>query len=926
MLQEEKERFEVDLERGILILNGAHDGTVSNKMFEDGIRRFIKDSHEIRIEKPTIKSIVISSKVRVLLADVFSNIGKHEDIDLSSYTIISEAGDWEITPNRGLHSPFVGMEATPKAFIFNSKIPKGMEVLRDGTYKEEGILEGVGQCLVFGVNVDRIPERAFSNSSVSYFNINASDDLLRIGKEAFFMNDKEAGDNINASINHDSRNFLSEEDSKRLADELKRLVESQEERFKEQITRLTDEMNVVVSDIDNAPDDKKEELKKELSTIEDSIRQAARKQKNYEKIGLEYDYSRFLNLVTEGADRLGDGITTLSLHNVSSDFAARALAGNKNLFISYQNGFRSELQSRLIDESNRIEKVAEESGLRGEEKESLIKFLTNREELPVEVKDKIEGDTLSSLRELVEFNRRLQAAGENGSLLLTTYGCALGREVIKDSGVTAVINSRGEESRERLAIERTNMEKRRERLKDIISFKLSDKGKPEIIDDLLEKMKETESQIEGSNEKLGNVRLKDRALSGAEYLSAVDIDTDGSAKDLLKGSGKSSGGILFPGEKKVVADNLMVDERWKADPFEMMSSYIESWRSARKMSLIDQFFDIVKNLLLISSTGLVLGIKKRIDKEEQDVIFEIEPKLYIRDEILKKEVTFTSSEDWDEYKKIRDKYREENNRIKEIYESKEYDEIELAVMKRDLNKEYREAVKHLFFSGKSEEKIRDNHSFFAYNKSYTEETKAYDNGLSNTGDENTKTTTVIVRKDDKGECFIELDGIYEEGYKRVYSFSDIQNRLSDLEVFRIVLKGYLSNISGENLNSDSKEKRFNSILSLIEENYGKGEKEAFRSLSNDEEAVREKLNHYIGKTEDAYNIGKGIIAYIKDTKETKLSFYNKDCLNLFFAPTLPLFLDKIKKIEVPAKGNAAFDISKYENVYSLSHSEKVHTR
>ena len=147
-----------------------------------------------------------------------------------------------------------------------------------------------------------------------------------------------------------------------------------------------------------------------------------------------------------------------------------------------------------------------------------------------------------------------------------------------------------------------------------------------------------------------------------------------------------------------------------------------------------------------------------------------------------------------------------------------------------------------------------------------------------------------------------------------------------MEVFRIVLKGYLSNISGENLNSDSKEKRFNSILSLIEENYGKGEKEAFRSLSNDEEAVREKLNHYIGKTEDAYNIGKGIIEYIKDTKETKLSFYNKDCLNLFFAPTLPLSLDKIKKIEVPSKGNDAFDISKYENVYSLSHSEKVHTR
>ena len=69
-----------------------------------------------------------------------------------------------------------------------------------------------------------------------------------------------------------------------------------------------------------------------------------------------------------------------------------------------------------------------------------------------------------------------------------------------------------------------------------------------------------------------------------------------------------------------------------------------------------------------------------------------------------------------------------------------------------------------------------------------------------------------------------------------------------------------------------------------------------------------------------------MIEYIKDTKETNLSLYNKDCLNLFFAPTLPLFLDKIKKIEVPAKGNSAFDISKYENVYSLSHSEKVHTR
>ena len=101
MLQEEKERFEVDVERGILTLNGAMDGTVSNKMFEDGIRKFIEDAQEKGIEKPIIKSIVISSKVRVLLADVFSNIGKHEDIDLSSYIIISESGDWEISPNRG---------------------------------------------------------------------------------------------------------------------------------------------------------------------------------------------------------------------------------------------------------------------------------------------------------------------------------------------------------------------------------------------------------------------------------------------------------------------------------------------------------------------------------------------------------------------------------------------------------------------------------------------------------------------------------------------------------------------------------------------------------------------------------------------------------------------------------------------------------
>ena len=54
MLQEEKERFEVDVERGILTLNGALDGTVSNKMFEDGIRKFIEDAKEKGVEKPTI--------------------------------------------------------------------------------------------------------------------------------------------------------------------------------------------------------------------------------------------------------------------------------------------------------------------------------------------------------------------------------------------------------------------------------------------------------------------------------------------------------------------------------------------------------------------------------------------------------------------------------------------------------------------------------------------------------------------------------------------------------------------------------------------------------------------------------------------------------------------------------------------------------
>ena len=439
-------------------------------------------------------------------------------------------------------------------------------------------------------------------------------------------------------------------------------------------------------------------------------------------------------------------------------------------------------------------------------------------------------------------------------------------------------------------------------------------------------MKETESQIEGSDEKLGNVKLKDRALSGAEYLSAVDIDTDGSAKDLLKGSGKSSGGILFPGEKKVVADKQIEAEKWKADPFEMMSSYIESWRSVRKMNLIDQFFDIVKNLLLLSSTGLVLGIKKRIENEEPEVVFEIEPKLFIRDEILKREVTFTSSEDWEEYKKIRDKYREENNRIKEIYESKEYYEIELAIMKRNLNKEYREAVKHLFFSDKSKEKFRDNPTLFDDDISRLEETRSVDSDASSTVEEDNRTAKVTIRKDNNGECIVELDSVYKEGDKQVYHLSDIQSRLSDLEVFRIILKGYLSNISGENLYSDSKEKRLNSMLSLIEENYGKEEKETFRSLLKDEEAIKEKLTQYMGKTEDVYNIGKSFVETMKDAKETTVAFYNKDSLNLFFAPTLPPLLDKNKEKEVPSKRNDALDMSKYENTYSLSHSEKVHTR
>ena len=140
------------------------------------------------------------------------------------------------------------------------------------------------------------------------------------------------------------------------------------------------------------------------------------------------------------------------------------------------------------------------------------------------------------------------------------------------------------------------------------------------------------------------------------------------------------------------------------------------------------------------------------------------------------------------------------------------------------------------------------------------------------------------------------------------------------------MKGYLSNIPGENLYSDSKEKRLNSMLSLIEENYGKEEKEAFRSLLKDEEAIKEKLTQYMGKTEDVYNIGKSFVETMKDAKETTVAFYNKDSLNLFFAPTLPPLLDKNKEKEVPSKRNDALDMSKYENTYSLSHSEKVHTR
>ncbi|MGN1189245.1 MAG: hypothetical protein ACI4SL_02495, partial [Candidatus Ornithospirochaeta sp.] len=378
----------------------------------------------------------------------------------------------------------------------------------------------------------------------------------------------------------------------------------------------------------------------------------------------------------------------------------------------------------------------------------------------------------------------------------------------------------------------------------------------------------------------------------------------------------------------IVQEKTIERVQWKAEPLELIGSYAESWGTVRKMSLTDQLFDVMKNLLLLSSAGLVLGVKKFVDDKEPEVVFEIEPKLFVRDDILKSEVTFSSPADWEKYKKIREDYQAENVRIRESHERNDKRKIELATMKKNLNRKYREAVYNLFFSEKPKEQdlVYDNNSNIADKSDPIQEELSPDGKTSSVSEAKEKTIHAAIRTDGKNENYIEIDGNNKSGKPLLYYAKDIQARLESLAVFNVVLKGYLSNTSGENLNEKNNYKRFTDMLSLVEENFGEKEKIEFTELSGDKDKVINKIEDYVIRTENAYIMGEYLLKCLKEFTEPRFPAAGKEITELFFAPALLSSPIKTLDEKVLSKEQEIIDITRYKDASGHDHSEKIHTR
>ena len=685
------------------------------------------------------------------------------------------------------------------------------------------------------------------------------------------------------------------------------------------------------------------------------------------------------------------GLCAVAFHNISSTIHDGAFSGKDDARFIYTNeepkdvmyGFSTELESSIqkylekivpeLDEGDRnalsdavrkdlaknsvgirflnpkagdellkniVDKVVEKKGA-GKADDKMVKDVTAR--IRQSMADN--GKLFRDLAAMYNRNDKYRKALDNGTLFATSLGTSVGKKAFFGTAVSAIMQAKGKHESQRVEID---LEKEiREYNIALQKLQRPDSLSAKELEELTADIKRREGQLAEAKARLANVSLKDEAFSGMENLAVTNLDYDGVAKDIYKHSGNRMAGIVSEKKdengKTVIGRLIGLEEekdqnRWKPTPMEVVASYYSAWSVTRKMSLIDQFFDFAKNLLILGTAGLVVGIRavpglveKAGEKFGKDQKFEQPVRLTVRDDVADMDVSLTSKTAWENYGRLRAAYADAlsslgkkvrlvggnegdpeltkrilvasgikekdvdrmsvEKRLKEIGKLKEKGDVafDQAVEKirRDMERDYKKSVSGILLQSRAKTMVP-----FPENVKFDGMVKAVAEGGLVSGIPLFLFGLTVDGKSVAGEAVLVDDGekrsIVLRGMKKdgVDAVLDTGKLAEDFASMIGKVRTYTSNFMGANLESSENETIRKAAVEAVRKCMGNDAASEFDRVTNPKEGARtpadiaeiqKTLDEYTSKLEAVANIAKALDSCVKgDDPRILAKLQNRD--------------------------------------------------
>lgn len=699
-----KVKFTVHPADGSIVLHGGAGGALSAQMVADSVKAFSEACRSAGMDNPELRTILISEDVKSLTADCFGSLQDIKGLRMDALTVISETGTYTIQTVDNTASPFnVGCPPV-KAFVFNEKIPEGMTTERDGRNAPKGILEGSAAAMIIAVNVRDIPERAFALSNASFVDIGPENDFLRIGKEAFSQRVDGTGDKaVYQAIPSFGTNTLSPEAAEKVvgsvAGFIQHVQQLNEGRVKECDFGIAKVRGAIEKAKEAGKDEEVRSLSKELDILSKARSDASKRYRFADSlIGEGNGFSKYGHAIEKTAERGREGRRAVTLHNLSSSINARAFDHCENLALRYV-GKAGENECRLRESETRelAETFLKDMGLdvsassdKGKELVEMVtdyarKAMEKGGKIPSDLERKLDKEGATKRPDAKLFAELADRAGtaylyrkayDGDRLFITASGTEVGKEAFAGTGIRGLLEVAGEARKERIMIERGKLEAER----SVCEMRLKNKNiTPGEIGEVMNQMKKIDAALSADPSSIANLKLSNEAFGRMDELAITNIDWDGEAKNVFKGSGNASAGVRYEGDAKTGEKSALIKtdkentgkiEYWRPTMGERIGAYIQTYNSLNKMSIYDLTFDIMKNLFILGVFSGASGLEKlcvrgvKLGEGGQEKKFDMPVTLVVKDDIAGRSVAFMSQEGWDRYASFRSAFTDELSKLR----------------------------------------------------------------------------------------------------------------------------------------------------------------------------------------------------------------------------------------------------------------------